>query len=685
MYSSEVIVGVSSRVMTLKRYSLLGRRTLRLLALTCLVPAITGCFGGAQVQSKQLPVKRVVVYRNGVAYFERAGEVDADQVHFQLRKENVGDFLATLAVLEKGGQTVRAASFPVELEGEGDEAESGLQSTLDAWEGRRKEARELRRVTLELGQGKHDLTVGYLAETPLWRPSYRLVVGEDRKAVLQAWGIVQNQSGEDWEDVEIALVAGAPIAFESNLGDPVIPRRPLVTDAGEVITQVPQGQTTYGRREMDEALAAEEAEQAAEVEAEPEMSAVGSGAARGARKKARAPRPKTMASSLRERAAADLDRDDAAAVLPSPAPGGFSSSPRDPGQLSRVELQTGATRYEVPHRVTIPDQSATMVLLVSKEVAGEAVHLYSPDPGVTDSFSHPFRVARFKNESGGLLERGPIAVFEEGAFLGQGMVDSLPAGGRATVPFALMRSLSIRREMSHDQRGARLYSIHMGKLTIERDQVTIYAYHVENGDKEKARVLIKHQLSPGAKLWDPPKGTEELVKAQEVLSPIDVPGLGKASLMLEERHASRRVVDFRSTEGRTAIRDYLKSEQISQVQRSALELILKHAAQLQAIEDQETQLTREQRELERSTSETRRSLKAISENKQAGELRKELTRRLAQGTKRLDAITKDLVELRLRRTEQELRLRDAKQGLEVARPTVRKTNAAPEPLPAPVQ
>ena len=28
------------------------------------------------------------------------------------------------------------------------------------------------------------------------------------KVELQAWGIVQNLSGEDWKDVELALVAG---------------------------------------------------------------------------------------------------------------------------------------------------------------------------------------------------------------------------------------------------------------------------------------------------------------------------------------------------------------------------------------------------------------------------------------------------------------------------------------------
>lgn len=614
---------------------------------------LSGCGGGAQVKSSQLPVKRVVVYRNGVAYFERAGRVEAEEVHFQLREENVGDFLATLAVLERGGQTVRSASFPVELE---DEAEVSLdpelQRALDSWEGKKRRTRGLRRVTIALSEGKHDLRVGYLAETPVWRPSYRLVVGKKGKAILQAWGIVQNQSGEDWKDVEIALVAGAPIAFESTLGDPVIPRRPVVTDQGEVIAAVPEAQTSYREQEVPPAAAP----------------------APGVRSRKAASLGSGSSSSSEEKAGALADEDSAysfagdaleEAVAPEPQP---SIAPRDPTQLARVELQTGATRYEVPHRVTIPDESATMVLMVSQQVPGESVFLFNPDAGVPESVRHPFRVARFTNESGGLLERGPIAVFEEGAFLGQGVVESLPAGARATVPFALMRSVSVRQEVTTDLRGARLHSVQRGVLRIERDRATVTAYHVKNGEPERARVLIQHRVTRGAELHEPPPQTETLASGREVLCPIDVPAGAQASLMLEERVAMTADVDFRTTDARAALRDFLKAGKATTEQSATIELILKHAAQLETLDEQETRLVREQRELERSTEETRHSLRAIRENQQAVSLRRELTERLAEGTRRLDKITKDLIELRLRRTEQEVRLKEARQELEIPPP-----------------
>ena len=77
-------------------------------------------------------------------------------------------------------------------------------------------------------------------------------------------------------------------------------------------------------------------------------------------------------------------------------------------------MQAGATRYDLPAPVTIPDKSATMVMLLDRPIPGEAISLFAPDGGVPDSASHPFRVARFTNKTGGLLERGPLAIFSRG-------------------------------------------------------------------------------------------------------------------------------------------------------------------------------------------------------------------------------------------------------------------------------
>ncbi len=643
-------------------------------ALTALALLIaTGCTKPAQVRSDALPVSRVVVYRNGVAYFERSGEVDEEQVEFQLRQENVGDFLATLAILESGGQSVKSASFPVKLE-ESDDPTSDpeLKAALDSWEGKKPDPRKLRKVTLELDGDKHELTVGYLAETPLWRPSYRLVVEKGGKASLQVWGIVQNQSGEDWKNVKLALVAGAPIAFESTLGDPVVPRRPIVTDQGEVIAAVPEGDASYHVEEAAEPAPAAPAMEAEMADSDDGYYSYGSseerlGGAHSAKKSAsRASGGAAPASAAGAGGCAPGDPMCGglnAQSAPKPAP---SMAPRDTKRLAQVEVQSGATRYEVPHPVTIPDESATMVLLVSKEVPGEAIHLYAPNGGVPDSYRHPFRVVRFTNLSGGMLEKGPIAVFEAGAFLGQGLMAGLPVKGEATVPFALMRDLAIETSTRYEERDSRFYSVENGTLFIERDRSRLTTYEIQNGDQEPAKLVIKHPRSPEATLFQPPAGTKDEISEGAAYVPASVPKFGKAAVTVDERSPMRTAASWESLEARTAIGGYLASGKALPEQVALLKDVLAQAERLAKAGDGERKLRREQVELEENARQTRLSLQAIEKNPNAGELRSTLTKRLAATTARMDQITKELVELGLQRSEAEVRLRESTQKLTIA-------------------
>ncbi|HEY6459013.1 MAG TPA: DUF4139 domain-containing protein, partial [Polyangiaceae bacterium] len=461
--------------------------------------SVAGCSRGPQVQS-DLPIKRVVVYRNGVAYFERAGHVDGEDVRFKMRQTEVGDFLATLAVMEQGGSSVRSAAFPLKDEtGKAKDADAEQKDTA------------LRTVVLSMDGRAHDLQVGYIAAAPVWKPSYRLVVQPNGQADLQAWGIVENLSGEDWTGVQLSLVAGAPVAFEARLGTPVIPDRPVVTDSGEVIAAVPHGETSLEDRDSDGIPDKEDAEdnkagkKTASTETAPPPPPAPPAAA--------APREEPAPGGNLRDATGERAKGEGGVMgnvnrpAPEPKPGVQPSQPRNVRSLASIAVQGGATKYVIPNAITIPDKNATMVMLFAKRVPGEASFLFAPDDGVSGSSAHPFRVARFQNQTEGMLERGPIAVFHEGAFLGQGLVDPLAIGGWATVPFALESSIGIDSHQKSDMQGTRVAKIENGNLWIERDLVLKTFYEIENGGQTQAKLLVKHPRRSGARLFQPPQGT----------------------------------------------------------------------------------------------------------------------------------------------------------------------------------
>jgi hypothetical protein len=650
-------------------------RDFRIFSRTCLVclmacPVLAGCGRQALVTSDALPLKRVVLYRNGVGYFERAGHVEDEEVKFKMRETSVGDFLASLAIMERGGSSVRAASFPLKVDpAEDDQEEPPEKPKKKKTE---DEKRGLKVVALALDGRAHDLQVGYITESPVWRPSYRLVVQPRGEADLQAWGIVQNLSGEDWKDVKLSLVAGAPLAFEARLGTPVIPDRPVVTDMGEVIAAMPKGETSLREDAVNGPPAKNKREEAKEVEAErdadlaDEVDSPSPARPRASAKPADSKTTKKDASKAGGGRAYGPGAPPAQAAAPAPVtaappppPPPAISAPRNLRSLAAVAAEGGSTRYDLPAVVTVPDKSATMVLLLSRRVPGEALFLFAPDGGVPESANHPFRVARFTNKSGGVLERGPIAVFEERSFLGQGIMDPLPDGASATVPFALERALAIDKDLKSDELGERISKIENSQLTVERDQVTLTKYRVRNGGDKPAKLLVKHPRINGARLAGPPPGTEDNVGTGTALVPFRLNARSTGELTVDERVVTRRFEDWFSPVADNAVKAYLADAKSDKGVVAKLATAWKVRVEVVQKAEARSKLAIEQNNLQVETDETRRNLKAIEKNKAADALRAKLTARLGTVSTRHDELTKQIVEIDAKLSELRVQFKEA--------------------------
>jgi hypothetical protein len=267
-----------------------------------------------EAPATKLPVKRVVLFKNGVGYFEHLGRVRGNQdVSIDFTSGQLNDVLKSLTALDLGsgritgvnynsdaplsrrlaalrlplGEQATVAQFLGALRGARIEVRSGTAvysgrllsierktrvaggTTLevdvvslvsDAGELRTVELgsttsvrilerelsqevnrymglvastrdRDLRRMTISTaGTGERPLFVSYISEVPVWKTTYRLVLPSkaNAKPLLQGWAIVDNTVGEDWDNVELSLVAGAPQSFIQNLSQPYYSRRPVV-------------------------------------------------------------------------------------------------------------------------------------------------------------------------------------------------------------------------------------------------------------------------------------------------------------------------------------------------------------------------------------------------------------------------------------------------------------------------
>ena len=69
-----------------------------------------------------------------------------------------------------------------------------------------------------------DVTLGWLQPAPIWKTAWRAEDGPDGMT-LTGWAVVENTTGQDWEDVSVTLATGATRAVQAQLYDRVQPQR----------------------------------------------------------------------------------------------------------------------------------------------------------------------------------------------------------------------------------------------------------------------------------------------------------------------------------------------------------------------------------------------------------------------------------------------------------------------------
>lgn len=637
--------------------------SLRLVALVLALSStiVTGC-AGRQLVSADVPLRRVVLYRNGVGYFERAGQIDEDTLRFRVRREHVGDFLATLAVIDANGHA-RSVSFPSL---EPDEDDDGLVE-----------------VELELGGADvHNLVVAYVVETPIWRPSYRVVMG-DEGALLQGWAVVQNLSGEDWADVQMSVTSGAPLSFRSDLGRPVIPVRPLVTDSGEVVAAPVYSEVALAVSEVEPE---EEEDDDGEGDWEPDEPDMPHGST-GRVSRAGGPPPAVRRRPMRPGVVRTIVPADEPSLDSSlldlrsrgdRGGGGRWDNERRSAEEQQQQLNAtgllgsvhslaagavheGVTRYDVNEPVTVRDSGSTMVAIINETVPGEDALLYRPDPAIAESSRYPMRVVRLENDTGVLLERGPVAIYQSGALLGQGLLEPLPDGATTSIPFAIERAVAVEISRRSDNDTGRLVKITNGRITIEQFSQRTTTYEIRNGADRSTKLYIRHARMENWEVVDPPEGSEQVEGA--MLLPVALTRGDDREFEVLERTPVRRTVDLMHDLAAQAVALYLEGPAVEAAAGPVLRQALEFRTRLTEIQQARSRLNLERRELRQAQSDVRSNLEAVRGIGRARDLRDRLTRRLSELSTRIDELTNQIVELDAERSEVRVRMSEALRDL----------------------
>lgn len=178
---------------------------------------ITGCGGPlAKGPSPSLRLQHIVLYQNGLGYFERTGTMTSERLSLRFREREVDDVLKSVVVVEEGL------------------GPNDTPSTVSAMLPRSGRSADLQEPTeLELvfsPRPKRPVSIAYAVPAAAWKATYRIILPtkeqKERQALLQAWALIDNVGDEDWNDVRVTLATGAPLSYASDLRSPTMMQRP---------------------------------------------------------------------------------------------------------------------------------------------------------------------------------------------------------------------------------------------------------------------------------------------------------------------------------------------------------------------------------------------------------------------------------------------------------------------------
>jgi len=365
-----------------------------------------------------------------------------------------------------------------------------------------------RTVTLHFtGSGRRPVSVGYITESPLWKISYRLLLGDAGKAAFQGWALVENTSDEDWSDIHLSLVSGRPVSFIQDLYQPLYLPRPIVQP--DIIAS-PTPQTHDGSMEADAG-----AVNAPPTPAAP-TSAVGFGGGFGAHSADAAPaRIAQLSDGVTKIFALQVNNN----LLTY-------------GQNNIIAQAKGVDAgeqfaYNITTPVTLPRQQAAMIPVVSQDIGADKVSLYNAN---TDP-RFPLNAIRLKNATKLHLKGGPVTLFDGGTYAGDAVMEDVAPGEARLISYAVDLSIVGERQFLYTDQPHRSLTIRAGVLTIIRKDRSKVKYIFKSKALSDKTVLVEHPFDAECKLITPATATERTPNLYRFAVPLPA---GKTATLVVE-------------------------------------------------------------------------------------------------------------------------------------------------------
>lgn len=435
------------------------------------------------------------------------------------------------------------------------------------------------------GDGKRSVKVGYVVESPIWKPSYRLVLEKDGKTHLQGWASIENTTDDDWTNVRMALISGRPISFQMNLYQPLYIPRPTVEPEKFASLRPPvfggAMANAVGATASVPPPAGMMGAGGAQFNPNFGMNSAGNNRYQFQQGQGQLGLLVNVTNTINTQGKLSYEqlqqrRADQQAAKGNARKVGTELAALDPtgsiGSLPNAEEIGDYFRYVIDDKVTLPRQKSAMLAIVNQGMESKRVSIYNQ--AVQAKF--PLLGLKFKNLTDQPLMQGPITVYDDGSYAGDARLPDLQPKEERLIAYAIDTGSEVKTEDKVQQQLIALKAV-KGVVHATHKIRETRTYTAKNRSPQERVLIIEHPFREGWKLIEPEKPmetTRDLHRFEITLAP------GKSVVVpVTEEFTRRDDLHLNSTNDET-IRLFLQSSISSPEAKKSLQDVLDSRAKL---------------------------------------------------------------------------------------------------------
>jgi hypothetical protein len=486
--------------------------------------------------------------------------------------------------------------------------------------GKKKDSKKIT-INCEAGgeEGDRTILVSYIRESPVWKTSYRLIMSKqqalDKKCLLSGWALIENTTNQDWEDIELSLVAGMPVSFIYDFYRPIYIQRHVIQPP-RVLSARPT--------DIEEGLEMDKFEDYKMKEAE------------------------AMPKFSKKRAVAR-------GGMPPPAPGmgaiastvGFAADMDDATLLDKVKAQTATQtkdlgelfEYNISNPVSIKRKHSALVPILTEEIKAKKILLYNK----FEYDKNPNACLEITNDSGLTLERGPATIIYDNNLAGEAIIPFLNKDDTRLLNYAVEQAIIITHEEESQSQNVHRISFG-GSYCYEyyyTNQKTIY--NVKNKTNEEKELYLDHPKQSGYKILESPIEPEETPnywRFKITLKPKDAIKFEIKERM--ENYSSYYLYNYSKEDLLKRVAFYTHQKFINEELEAQLKEIGELIGKKNDVDVKRSKLENEKYEMTDEQARLRENISVLGDSSQENSLKEKYIKKLSIQEERFETINKEI-------------------------------------------